>query len=430
MSPLLRTAVRRALASQPLATAYHGRANSFGALRLAFALAVVLSHTAALGFGRPLLHRVDLGALAVAGFFTISGFLVVGSARRNSVPRFLWHRALRIWPGLWVCLLFTGLVVAPLLYLDRHGTLDGLWRSPGGVLDYLRLNWWGGLRQFGIADLLRGDTPYWHWQGGNTINGSLWTLAYEIYCYLAVAVLAALTVLRRQLRWVTLLAVVAVFGVLCWNHVQPGTAVWTSGAVGPLPMLGALEKTYLLWYGFMFLAGGAAELYRDRLPINDLLGVLALGTVGWLAARGDFVGPGVYAVDGAFFAPGLLAYAYAVLWLAVRLPRMLHRVGRDNDYSYGVYIYSFVAQQVLAKIGLPALGVAGFFLVSAVLSLGLAVLSWHLVERPALQLKDWTPPALREPPDDPPGQDGPDAPAVPGRTADADPDPAAAPATG
>ena len=68
MSPLLKAAVRRALVSQPLASAYHGRANGFGALRLVFALAVVLSHTAALGFGRPLLHRVDLGALAVAGF--------------------------------------------------------------------------------------------------------------------------------------------------------------------------------------------------------------------------------------------------------------------------------------------------------------------------------------------------------------------------
>ncbi|MBM0233447.1 acyltransferase [Micromonospora sp. STR1_7] len=383
--------------SQPLASTYLGRANSFGALRLAFALAVVLSHSAALGFGRPLMPRVDVGDVAVAGFFTISGFLIVRSARRSSVPRFLWHRALRIWPGLWVCLLFTGLVVAPLLHLDRHGTVDGLWRSPGGVFDYLRLNWWGGLRQLGIADLLQGDTPYWRWQGGNTINGSLWTLAYELFCYLLVAVLAALAILRRQLRWLPLLAAVAVLGVACWNyllHGNDGQGVWTTGTVEPLPLLGVLEKNDLFWFGFMFLLGGVAELYSDRLPISDPLGVLALVVFGWIA------------VSGNFFGPGLVAYAYVILWLAVRLPKALHRIGRQHDYSYGIYIYSFVVQQVMAKVGVQAVGLIGFFLASALVSVGFAMLSWHLVERPALRLKDWTPAALRDRPDEPAPPEG------------------------
>ncbi|MGC5286843.1 acyltransferase family protein [Micromonospora sp. DT231] len=432
MLSLLQRAVRQSTASTPLATAYSGRANSFGALRLAFALAVVLSHSAALGFGRPLMPRIDLGALAVAGFFAISGFLIVRSGRRSSIPRFLWHRALRIWPGLWVCLLFTGLVVAPLLYLDRHGTVDGLWRSPGGVLDYLRLNWWGGLRQFGIADVLVGDTPYWRWQGGNTINGSLWTLAYECFCYLIVAVLAALTILRRQLRWLPLLALVVVFGVLCWNYYQagvPGQQLWTTGEIGPLPLLGALREDSFLWYGFMFLAGGVAELYSDRMPINDLLGVLSLVVIGWFAATGNF------------FGPGLLAYAYVIFWLAVRLPRALHRIGKVNDYSYGLYIYSFVAQQVMAKFGVQAIGLAGFFVVSALVSTGLAVLSWHLVEKQALKLKNWTPEALRERPEEPaPPRDGGMTPnpsngsvaasPLAGRAPDFGPAPATAPAVG
>ncbi|MGW4462505.1 acyltransferase family protein [Micromonospora sp. NPDC004704] len=378
--------------SVPLGKAYAGRANSFGFLRLAFALAVVLSHSAALGFGRPFLQRIDIGALAVAGFFVVSGFLITRSARRGSIPRFLWHRALRIWPGLWVCLLFTGLVVAPVLYHQRHGTLDGLWRTPGvGVVDYLKLNWWGGLRQLGISDLLVGDTPYWRWQGGNTLNGSLWTLAYEIFCYLVVAALAALAILRRQLRWLPLLFAVAVFGVLCWNYYQQhsgGPGIGMTGAIGPLPLLGALQKSYLLWYGFMFLVGGVAELYADRLPVNDLLGVLALAVFGW------------FAYDGAVLGPGLLAYAYAILWLAVRLPKVLHRVGQTNDYSYGVYIYSFVVQQVMAKAGVQAIGLVGFFVVSALISTVLAMISWHLVEKQALRLKDWTPRALRDRPDD------------------------------
>ncbi|MFG1895544.1 acyltransferase family protein [Micromonospora zamorensis] len=379
---LLQRAARRSTAFVPLNQAYIGRANSFGFLRLGFAFAVVLSHAAVLGFGRPITQRVDISGLAVAGFFGVSGFLITRSARRISLPRFFWHRALRIWPGLWVCLLFIGFVVAPVLYLERHGTLDGLWRGPDGVIGYLRSNWWGGMRQENIADLFQGDTPFWRWTGGHPINGSLWTLAYEITCYLFVAIAAALTLLRRQVRVVPLLIMVAVFGVLCWNYYQQvtgGEGILVNGSIGPAPLLGWFSTSYFLWYAFMFLAGGVAELYADRLPINDLLGVLALAVVGW------------FAVDGAFFGPGLLAYAYVILWLAVRLPKALHRVGQANDYSYGVYIYSFTVQQVMAKAGVQAIGLVGFFLASALATTGLALLSWHLVEKPALRLKNWEP---------------------------------------
>ncbi|TWG20338.1 hypothetical protein [Micromonospora taraxaci] len=170
------------------------------------------------------------------------------------------------------------LAFAPVLFLERHGTVTGLWRSPNGAFDYLRQNWWGGLRQFGIADLLQGDTPYWRWQGGNTLNGSLWTLAYEIFCYLLVAVLSVLTILRRQLRWIPLLALLAMFGALCWSQFRHGNAeqgVWLTREIGPLPMLGVLRKDSLLWYGFMFLVGGTAELYSDRLLIGSADSVTA-----------------------------------------------------------------------------------------------------------------------------------------------------------
>lgn len=150
-----------------------------------------------------------------------------------------------------------------------------------------------------------------------------------------------------------------------------------------------LQQNDLLWFGFMFLLGGVAELCSDRLPINDALGVLALVVFGW------------FAVSGNFFGPGLVAYAYVILWLAVRLPKPLHRVGHHNDYSYGVYIYSFVVQQVMAKFGVQAIGLLGFFTASALVSTGLAMLSWHWVEKPALRLKNWTPSKLRERPDEP-----------------------------
>jgi peptidoglycan/LPS O-acetylase OafA/YrhL len=379
--PLALRVVRRATASVPLAKAYTGRANSFGFLRLGFAFSVVLAHAAVLGFSRALPVRVDIPGLAVAGFFGISGFLITRSARRTSLPRFLWHRALRILPGLWVCLLFIALAVAPTLWYARHGTLDGLWRHKLGVVNYLQQNWWGGHRQTAIRDLLRWDTPYGRETRRSVFNGSLWTLGYEILCYLLVAGLAILAVLRRA-RWLVLLAGIAVFGLLCWNHYQQlrfgQPTVWTGGYF-ELPVLGSFSKMWFLRYGFMFLAGGVAELYSDRLPINDLLGIVALGLIGW------------FAFNNQLFGPGLLAYEYVILWLAVRLPALLHRVGQRNDYSYGVYIYAFVVQQLMAKVGIQAIGFLGFFAVSAAVSTACAFVSWHLVEKQALRLKHWTP---------------------------------------
>ena len=114
--------------------------------------------------------------------------------------------------------------------------------------------------------------------------------------------------------------------------------------------------------------------------------MLAIVVIGWFAFRGDL------------FGPALLTYEYAILYLAVRLPRLLHRVGQKNDYSYGIYIYSFVVQQMLAWLGAAAWGFVGYFAVVMVFTVVLAFLSWHLVEKQALRFKDWTPRLRREAP--------------------------------
>lgn len=45
-----------------------------------------------------------------------------------------------------------------------------------------------------------------------------------------------------------------------------------------------------------------------------------------------------------------------LLWAGHRLPAVSRRVGRHSDYSYGVYIYGALTQQVLAAFGVPSRG--------------------------------------------------------------------------
>ena len=110
--------------------AFDPKNNAFGFLRLALAVLVILGHSFPLGgFGPDRLAaftngRYAIGSLSVAMFFVLSGFLICRSASTSrSVPRFLWHRFLRIFPGYWVCLIVCGCVFAPLMAFAEFGTL-------------------------------------------------------------------------------------------------------------------------------------------------------------------------------------------------------------------------------------------------------------------------------------------------------------------
>ena len=88
---------------------------------------------------------------------------------------------------------------------------------------------------------------------------------------------------------------------------------------------------------------------------------------------------------------GFPALAYVLAWAAVRMPSALRGIGRRNDYSYGVYIYGFIGQQVFASLGWSRWGYLPYIAMSLAAAFAAALLSWHLVERRALAWKDWAP---------------------------------------
>src|SRR5436305_7077128 len=137
-----------------LEAAYSGRDNAFNLMRLCFALMVVVAHAGVIGWGDgrdPIPIPVDLGGIAVTGFFALSGFLICHSGRRSGPVRFVWHRVLRIFPGYWVCLIATAFVVAPLLFWHAHGTLHLFRHSGPGPLGYVYHNALTDQRQGDVA---------------------------------------------------------------------------------------------------------------------------------------------------------------------------------------------------------------------------------------------------------------------------------------
>ena len=370
--------------------AFDPKRNAFALIRFVLATLVLVAHTFPLGgFGIDPLqaitaNRLSLGQLAVASFFTLSGFLITRSGVGPiSAGRFLWHRVLRIFPGYWACLIFCALVVAPIIGELEHGAGAGsrIFLAPEDspqryILNNLTLF---HLSQFtlagvvtfrpgSIAGLLRDNpTPF-------LFNGSLWSLPYELGCYLLVAALAATRLLRRY-RWVTLI----LFVITACGYVFLTIARQTFESWFPYQYFVEL----ILLFAF-FLAGSVCYLYRELIRVSRARLLVALALI--FAA----------AVLNGVAAAIIIALPYAVLHAACRLP--VRNFDARGDLSYGIYIYAFPVQQILAFLHVNSAGVIVYLLSALALASVLALFSFRLIEAPALRLKSvWLRKSTRAP---------------------------------
>ena len=340
------------------------RQAAIGCLRLLFALAVIYSHAYFLGgFGSEPIKAAwfnqaeFLGGLAVKGFFVLSGFLIVRSeVRLNDTRLFLWHRFLRIMPALWVCLALTAFVLAPI----TAGGYSGTWTWPAGS-GYLWHNLLRPRQQIDINSLPLG--VYWN----SDWNGSLWTLEYELACYAIVAFVGWLGLLRLRPRFACL-AGAAVLTVFLWDHLVPHRQLFFK----------IVNRDMVAF----FAAGGIAGLVPAGWWRTRRAKYLAAAAAGALITSCWVGGYGLL---------GPLLLCLVVLGVAMnwRAPDIERRLG--GDYSYGLYIFAYPLQQTLAYFHLQRWGVGVFLGLNVAATAGVAVLSWHLVEKHALAWKDRLP---------------------------------------
>src|ERR1700722_5394146 len=187
-----------------------GRDNNFNLLRILAAIAVLVSHAHPIAFGQgttePLedLLGMSLGTLAVLTFFAISGYFISQSFQnKRSALEFAIARGLRVFPGLLVVLLLTVFLLGPIfteldlveyfsnretiLYIPRNLRLWPLQYDLPGVFD-------------------KNPLP-------KAINGSLWSLAYEVACYVMVAVVGTIGFASNCHRFAVFLIAYATFYV-------------------------------------------------------------------------------------------------------------------------------------------------------------------------------------------------------------------------
>jgi peptidoglycan/LPS O-acetylase OafA/YrhL len=356
-----------------LQESFSGRHNSIAFLRWLFAVLVVVDHSYSTGgfhHGQgPLGHwaagQASLGDIAVLGFFILSGFLVTRSRdRMPSGGRYMWHRFLRIFPGFWVCLLVTAFVLAPIEWqFETNQSLSTLFSFRNGPFQYIRHNFLLTIHQWEIGTTLS-NTPLASRGSPAAWDGSLWTLIYEFRCYVVVALICvAISQVFRRRAFVAL--TIGTGFVLATLKVDPHA--------GYLTLIPFATSLPFVRFTFCFLLGALAYYYAEYIPVRREA-IVAAAIVFLYTLH-----------SGGFYFIGYLAMAYCVMCAAVLLP--LVRWDRFGDLSYGIYIYAFPAQMMLAAHGFQRFGLFPFIAVSIVLSSLAAFASWHLVEKWALRLK-------------------------------------------
>lgn len=328
--------------------------NNFTLLRLLAALAVVIDHAIFLRSG----VKSDeifagssvytLGDHAVNVFFVLSGLTVAASLERSrDTLEFLIARALRIFPALVICtalLVLLGIIVSECR--PDHYFADT--RVAKYFLKTVSLS-------SGAAELpgvfATNPHPF-------VVNASLWTLKFEASCYLLLASIGMLGLLKKRSMRRLLPATWCLAGAFLLDR--------HGGQVS------AFEQLARFWICFSF--GVGLFVFRDRIKICLIIAA-SIGLLEWLVLG--------TALERAV-AP--IATGYAAVWLGSLPLSRLRQFSNGNDLSYGVYIFGWPISQTL-EFAFPQIGVSSLIGFSIVIALFMATLSWHLVEKPSLALR-------------------------------------------
>ncbi|MEL6781285.1 MAG: acyltransferase [Pseudomonadota bacterium] len=330
--------------------------NAFTALRLIVALAVGIDHAwiATTGDANDIPIRIlDMtpGWLGVNGFFFLSGLLIAKSLeQRGAGLEFALSRALRIWPALVALSLIAVLLIGPVVALALG---EPYWSDP----DWLTYP----LRVLFFLDVETGPPGFFP---GNPephiFSVPLWTLRYEVLCYIGAAVAFALGIWRT--RWGVLATLVG-FGVAALvidpleTHNLPGLI------------------TIGIRFGWAFTLGAAVWAWRHRITLHWawLIGAAALC---------------VFAELTGYFRDPAGSFALGVFIVFAGLhPAAIRTLGSGKtDVSYGYYIWHYPMMQIL--VGFVA-GITPLIVLILGTAMGLAAgwASWVWIEKPALALK-------------------------------------------
>lgn len=342
------------------------RANNFDLIRLLAALQVVFIHGSIhlklnesfSGFQKAsdILAHVP----GVPVFFVISGYLICMSyLNSKDTLAYTINRFLRIYPALYVCLGVSIAVLAIFGFVTAGSFVSkgfAAWVSAQLTIF-----------QFYNPDAFRGF-------GVGVVNGSLWTIPVELMFYMALPLIFLLAGRNKgtSSNLVLGLLFAASFVLYCWVREQNETMA--------IKLLGVSVFPYL----WMFLLGVFAQLHWKQVEswikgrFIWWLSAFVVTSLVFNAGTGSLSECMGLLVSRILLAGLALSGAYSMRWLS-------NKILRENDLSYGTYIYHMLLVNVLVELNFT--GRPWHLAATYAGTLTLAFLSWRFIESPALKAK-------------------------------------------
>ena len=284
------------------------------------------------------------GSIAVKIFFFLSGLVVTNSllAKKDGVD-FLIARFFRIFPALLVVLFAMAFIVGPIL------TTISLSDYFSSMLPfYYVLNGFFMDIQYLLPGVFEGNK-------NSVINGSLWTIPFEVFCYLFLIALFFVGVTKSRIL------MTLVFIPIVIDQASGNALLFTW-----LP-----QKNDVTLLAPCFAFGAVLAVWKDKIniDINTTAGVILLSL---LLFRSNY---------NYYFA--YIAIFISILYISTN--SLVLKLKPKVDLSYGIYLWGWPVQQII--VSMKPNQTAEFNQITSILvCFVISYVSWKLIEKPSINL--------------------------------------------
>lgn len=327
--------------------------NNLDLVRIILASLVIIGHAPILNGGSDLwvdpikwmVNYTYSGSLAVKIFFFISGALVTNSwLQTRDNYYFLISRFFRIMPALFFVLVVTTFIIGPLVTnltsINYFSNLDNL--------RYLRDNLIFSTHYELPGVFSNNIYP-------NAVNGSLWSLTFEVGCYIVLFGIFLILGKKNKL-YLNIPIILIIIDALLPTRILLG---W----MGDNPEINLLPASFA--FGAMY----AVNADKIRINFKVTVGIFLI----------------FYVFKSAPFAQLLFVFATSNLAIYLASNSFFMRFKPKYDISYGVYLWGFVIQQTTYHyIGHVYVGLHCLIVLSIVFAL--ALLTFIFIEKPAVNI--------------------------------------------
>ncbi|WP_439214639.1 acyltransferase family protein [Duffyella gerundensis] len=326
--------------------------NNFDIVRLVLALIVLLVHAAEVTRSTDIawLAKILDSDFAVKGFFSISGYLICKSyIRSSSLGSYFKKRFARILPAYIFAIFFCMIIGVCLTTLPLMNFILNKTTLKYVVANLSFLNF--------VQPTLPGvftDNP------NQPMDGSLWTIKAELMLYL---LLPAIVPFIKKYPLKTYLAIFAV------------SVVWffyfTSIYSGPKAETLAKQFIYLSSYFFF------GSLLATNISFFSKLKEISIASlVLYVLMKNTHL---------SFLIEPIVYSAMVILFCTNMFKEV--KISHYGDLSYGLYLYHWPVIQVITHFGLYDSSPYMALLLTIIITLTMALISWHLLEKRFLQRK-------------------------------------------